>query len=78
MNSSATVSTMSDSHHSKLGDDDQSQRYAIIGLTRGYTKKDLDWAGVEKEVKQELYRAGMPGPGPNDHDTEVASFARHL
>lgn len=78
----ATVSTMRDSRHSKLGDDDQSQRYAIIGLTRGYTKEDLDWAAIEKKSEEVLYRTGMPkGSSDSDkqgHDTEVTAFAQHL
>lgn len=60
----ATVSTARDSRHNKLGDDDQSQRYALIGLTRGYTKEDLDLAALEKKTDEVLYRAGLPVPPP--------------
>lgn len=78
----ATVSTMRDSRHSKLGEDDQSQRYAIIGLTKGFTKEDREWDVLDKMTEQELYRAGMPDPAregdKRDHDAEVALYARHL
>ena len=70
---------MRDSRHSKLGDDDQSQRYAIIGLTRGYTKEDLDWAVIEKKSEEVLYRAGMPrDSSDSDKQDKVAAFAQHL
>lgn len=77
----ATVSTMRDTRHSKFGDDDQSQRYAIIGLTRGYTKQDLDWAAMEKRREEELYQAGMPGKAPASEPnsaTDNDSYSQHL
>lgn len=52
----ASVSTKRDVRHSKLGDDDQSQRYAIIGLTKGYTKEDADLRAAEEQG----FEPGLP------------------
>lgn len=50
------MSTKRDVRHSKLGDDDQSQRYAIIGLTRGYTKEDVDLRAAQEQD----FQPGLP------------------
>lgn len=78
----AAVSTLRDPRHSKLSEDDQSQRYAIVGLTRGYTKEDADLAAQEKNSEQLLYQAGLPAPAPptdkRDEDDRVDLYSQYL
>jgi hypothetical protein len=56
----AAVSTQRDPRHNKLSDNDQSQRYAIYGLTKGYTRQSLQDEIDANAVAEEYYRPGLP------------------
>jgi hypothetical protein len=56
----ATVSTVRDSRHNRFGADDQSQRYAIVGLTRGHRKEDAEIAEAGEAYVESMYRPGLP------------------
>lgn len=62
----AAISYSRDARHNKLAGDDQSQRYAIYGLTPGFTKRDL--AASSDEPSASSIRPSTTGGIPfEDH-----------
>lgn len=72
----ATVSTVRDARHNKYGADDQSQRYAIVGLTLGFRREDSDLpqADTGDDTNRTSLLPGAVGKTPDGHKTDDTHF----